>query len=273
MSEMPAPSAPSSLEPAAPRANWRLVFPSLVTLGSVSCAAVAVYWVASMGWDGAAAIARPERLAMAGWAVMLAIVFDTLDGQVARLLKATSTFGLQLDSLADFISFGATPALLVAAGGRGSPLALAAALVMLFAAVLRVARYNTEKAPAGPPPLEFKGLPTPPAGGAIAACMLLMDALRTGAPWLAPFGAATRQAIAGGLQAGVPLLALAIAVLMVSDRRFPDLPKQYLRRTRPRYQVVIFLVALVFFPVPVLTAFFFGYVISGPLRGRFDPAC
>jgi len=73
-------------------------------------------------------------------------VFDGLDGRIARLLKSTSRFGAELDSLSDFISFGVAPAVLLYLWTMGAMQSVGWALVLLFAVccALRLARFNTQ---------------------------------------------------------------------------------------------------------------------------------
>lgn len=80
------------------------ILPSLFTTGNVFCGFYA--FIAVMN----------ESFFLAGAAIVVAIIFDALDGRVARLTKTTSEFGVQYDSLADVISFGMAPALLAYAG-------------------------------------------------------------------------------------------------------------------------------------------------------------
>jgi CDP-diacylglycerol--serine O-phosphatidyltransferase len=102
------------------------------------------------------------------YAIIVAGVFDGLDGRMARLLKSTSRFGAELDSLADFISFGVAPALVLYLWTMAALHSVGWAIVLFFAicCALRLARFNTEVA-AEPQPYTagfFSGVPAP--GGA-----------------------------------------------------------------------------------------------------------
>lgn len=110
------------------------------------------------------------RWEMAVAAIAVAMVMDALDGRIARLMGTTSEFGAQLDSLADSISFGVAPALIVylwalsGSGGTG----WAVALVFAVACVLRLARFNTGLGVAKPFPWAdrfFTGVPAPAGAG------------------------------------------------------------------------------------------------------------
>ena len=119
--------------------------------------------------------ATPEQLYQAALAIFFAIFFDGFDGRVARMTKTQSDFGVQLDSLADVISFGAAPALLVYKWAL-SPLGLAGIFVAFaFAAcgALRLARFNVLAARGEKSSSRFfVGLPIPLAAGAIVALVI-----------------------------------------------------------------------------------------------------
>ena len=85
-----------------------------------------------------------ERYELALGAIVFAALLDGIDGRVARLLKASSRFGAELDSLADFVNFGVAPAFLVFNWGLGSLKSLGWICVMIFAlaSALRLARFN-----------------------------------------------------------------------------------------------------------------------------------
>ncbi len=106
-------------------------------------------------------------------AIMVAFVFDGLDGRVARMTGSTSNFGMELDSLCDMISFGTAPALLaylwaLTPYGRYGWLA---AFLYVATTALRLARFNSQSAE-DPGPHDFTGLPCPAAAGTIATAVL-----------------------------------------------------------------------------------------------------
>lgn len=131
------------------------------------------------------------RLALIGrWeiaiaAMVVAMLMDALDGRIARLMGATSEFGAQLDSLADAISFGVAPAMIVylwaldESGGLGWALAL----VFALSCVLRLARFNTALGAAKPYPWSdrfFTGVPAPAGAGLALLPMVLSFELGPG---------------------------------------------------------------------------------------------
>lgn len=128
-----------------------------------------------------------ERWEMAVGAIVVAAILDGLDGRMARLLNGTSKFGAELDSLADFVSFGAAPALIVylwvlgAWGGVGWVIALGFAVCC----ALRLARFNTALADPDPPRWAghfFTGVPAP--AGAGLALLPMMLHFEVGPGWV-----------------------------------------------------------------------------------------
>jgi len=137
------------------------ILPNLFTTGNLFCGFRAIISVFQ------------EKYFYAAVAILLAAVFDVLDGKVARLSGATSKFGVQYDSLADLISFGIAPALLAynwALRPYGRFGWLAAFLFVVFGA-LRLARFNVQSS-SGEVKC-FKGLPIPASASMIALTILL----------------------------------------------------------------------------------------------------
>ena len=108
-----------------------------------------------------------ERFELALGAIVFAALLDGIDGRVARLLKASSRFGAELDSLADFVNFGVAPAFLIFNWGLGSLKSLGWIVVMIFAlaSALRLARFNVAIDDERPKwqAAYFIGMPTPAA--------------------------------------------------------------------------------------------------------------
>lgn len=148
------------------------------------------------------AFALDGQYTYAALAVLLGMVFDALDGNMARLFKAGSEFGKQMDSLCDLVTFGVAPAFLVYMQLQEPRLSIIAALPLLAFPVcgaLRLARFNVS------PPLEgggFTGIPITAAGGILAVCSLSLN-------W---FG-----------RVGILLFTAFLSLLMVSTIRYPDL--------------------------------------------------
>ena len=122
--------------------------------------------------------ALQERWEHAVIAVVIAAILDALDGRIARLLKGTSKFGAELDSLSDFVSFGVAPAMMLYLWAMGDADRLGWLLALLFAVccALRLARFNTALESSSTPPWAynyFSGVPAPAAAGLVLAPMML----------------------------------------------------------------------------------------------------
>lgn len=149
--------------------------PNLLTLANAACGLLAISKAIDAltlaGDDGA----FYELMKFSCFLVFLAMVFDGLDGMVARLTKTTSDFGAQLDSFADAITFGVAPAILAKAliqhegpllGYSLSPrLSFAACACFALLAILRLARFNLESGAEKKKGKFFRGLPSPAAAG------------------------------------------------------------------------------------------------------------
>jgi CDP-diacylglycerol--serine O-phosphatidyltransferase len=159
------------------------IVPTLLTLGNGFCGFVAIAKAldAVMLTQGTQ---FEEKLTQAAWLIFLAMVFDALDGRVARLTNRTSEFGSQLDSFTDLISFGVAPAVLVKViyeqGLIQAQMTYSVKLTLLLTAlyticsVLRLARYTVEVSPDEPAHNVFVGLPTPAAAGMVAGAVLFL---------------------------------------------------------------------------------------------------
>ncbi len=242
------------------RALIRSVYslPSLATLGNAICGFASIYIVGladAAGVEGNGAtdhltlwFTRPEhKFIAAAWLIFLAMVFDALDGRLARFARHTTDFGGQLDSLADVISFGAAPAFsalkLFKAGtdqmGHPVPVTLSrlvwsiGALYMSCAAI-RLARFNVSNEHGEQHHFSFLGLPSPGAAGAVAALVLMYQELQSSA--LERLAAVTLWVL--------PVVVLATGLLMVSTIRYPHLVNRYLRGKKSVAKLVVILAIL-----------------------------
>src|SRR5215217_6933105 len=123
----------------------------------------------------AVVMAMNGRFEQAAYGVFCAMVLDSLDGRVARMTNTQSTFGEQMDSLSDMVSFGAAPALIAyewALKGLGKP-GWIAAVVYCSCAALRLARFNTNIGVVDR--RFFQGLPSPAAAAVVTGFIWIMD--------------------------------------------------------------------------------------------------
>jgi CDP-diacylglycerol--serine O-phosphatidyltransferase len=189
-----------------------------------------------------------HNLMLCGWLIFLAMVFDALDGHVARLTRTPTEFGAQLDSLADMVTFGVAPAfLLVKMCHRFTFLHVDRTIqpVWLIAATfaacvaLRLARFNVETDEAEEEHMQFNGLPSPAAAGAIAGFAILFYYLRLEETQI-PAAAQVDTAV----QMALPFYGLVLAVLMVSRIPYPHVVNQVLRGQRSFGHVVALVLGL-----------------------------
>ena len=242
------------------------ILPTLVTLGNAFCGFAAISFVMRAG----AHAARFEQdMKFAGWLVMLAMVFDALDGRVARMTKMTSRFGIELDSLCDLVSFGVAPAMIIKTIAHQQQLyprvAWVTSALFMMCAALRLARFNVRTDEDESSHHAFTGLPSPAAGGFVASLAVLYYSLRGDA---AEFGrvASAIEPVMDGLLYSVPFVAVALALLMVSNVPYPHLVNTFLREHGAfEHLTIIILISFLAvltrpFSVPL---FFGGYIVSG----------
>jgi CDP-diacylglycerol--serine O-phosphatidyltransferase len=147
------------------------VLPNAITLASVFCGFNAIRVAASQGAD-------EQEFYRAAVLLIFSMLFDLMDGRVARLTKTQSAFGLQIDSLADVISFGVAPALLVYQWvlNRLPVAGLLTAFMFVACAAIRLARFNVLSSGESGAPLKpskyIIGLPTPPASGILISLVV-----------------------------------------------------------------------------------------------------
>jgi CDP-diacylglycerol---serine O-phosphatidyltransferase len=215
-----------------------------------------------------------HNLMLCGALILLAMLFDAIDGQVARITRGVSDFGAQLDSLCDLVSFGLAPAILLVkmcpqfTNLHGEAIWSVAALFACCAA-LRLARFNVE-ADSEDDHTTFAGLPTPAAAAAIASFALLSYSLRN------EVAVVTHENFVRydwWMQRLLPVFAIAIAVLMVSRIPYPHPLTQFVRGQRTFAQlvaIVFSMMALLIvrnYAVPLICVLF---VLVPPIRFMWE---
>ncbi|WP_428650466.1 CDP-alcohol phosphatidyltransferase family protein [Roseibium sp.] len=234
------------------RVPLRLILPNMVTLLALCSGLTAV----RMAYEG--------RWEFAVGAILLAAVLDGLDGRVARMLKGTSRFGAELDSLADFVNFGVTPALMMYlwilkdAGSLG----WIAALIFAISMSLRLARFNAALDDPDKPAWAsrfFTGVPAP-AGALTVLLPLYLDFLGLFPHWFAD-------------EAFVAAYTIAIAFLLIS--RLPTYSgKSFGTRIRRDFVLPLFLFAVLVvaltasYPFRMLAGVSVLYLLSIPFSWR-----
>lgn len=248
------------------RLNYIAILPSLITILNGICGFSAIIFAAKEPGDS---IGPYSCYAIAGYLVILAMVADMLDGRLARMSKNTSSFGGQLDSLCDIISFGVAPAFLMLKvlehqlilAGMGDEKLLhrfiwLAGAAYISCAAIRLARFNVENEEDESAHMSFVGLPSPAAAGVIVSLIIFhQEAL----PEILDKNGMAYALCESTIMFALPLAGLSVAILMVSRFRYPHVLNQYLKGKKPFTQlitVVLFLVfALWLWPASLMLAF------------------
>jgi CDP-diacylglycerol--serine O-phosphatidyltransferase len=194
--------------PPVPVAMWRYVVPNAITSASLTVGLLVMV------------AAIEGRFVDAGWLIVLCVLLDKLDGTFARLLGASSKFGVQLDSLADLVVFGVAPAVtlfrfadahaeLYAVWSGWEWLLQASLALFVVCSALRLAKFNVMAEEPKDGPSIFFGMPTTLAGGLMGLFLLVgMDYELD------------------GLLRALPLIALLFATMMVSNLVLPKIAKR-----------------------------------------------
>jgi len=233
------------------RASRIYFLPNLMTAGNLFCGFMAVInciqaRLAETSLDGEYLDGSPtDHYRMAVWFILGAAAFDTLDGRLARMGGRESLFGAEFDSLADVISFGIAPALLmfffIISPTQGimwfRNVGWFVGFVYLLCAAMRLARYNVITNPLlyrddQDTSKDFVGLPVPAAAGTVAALVFFLVQL------VESDKSFDRWALT------LPFLMLLIAFLMVSKIRYPSGKKIDLQTTTQMGHFILFLVLI-----------------------------
>jgi CDP-diacylglycerol--serine O-phosphatidyltransferase len=232
--------------PAQPRRFRRGIYllPSIFTVGNMFCGYACVV------------LAGRGDVEMAAPFIGAAFVLDSLDGSIARLTGTQSAFGVQLDSLADVISFGLAPAILAFVWGLADfgRAGWAAGFMFTSCAAMRLARFNIQSS-SQLDKRYFVGMPSPAAGSVIAATVFLWPTAITG----------NIQPVRGLIEAGALAVVLVPAILMVSTVRFRSFKAINFGWRRSPKALLAFVVAMVFLvaePALTLVIMAYGYLVS-----------
>jgi CDP-diacylglycerol--serine O-phosphatidyltransferase len=219
------------------------LLPNLFTASSIFVAVLSMINSASGNFEKAA------------WMIVLSLLFDGLDGKVARLTKGESKFGVEFDSLADIVAFGVAPALLIyfqIGKDYGKLGVLVSALYVVFGAV-RLARFNVTTSKNDPN--IFIGLPIPAAALTLISLSLLD--LEYNLKILEPT---------------ILVLMLIVAILKVSNFRYLAFKKMPINKNisfKVLVALILFASLLYLATTQTLAAFFVVYMLSGPIRAIY----
>lgn len=227
------------------------VLPNLFTVTSIFCGFYAITLCSGE--------AEPVQLYQAALAILFAMFFDGFDGRVARLTKTQSDFGMQLDSLADVMSFGAAPALLVYKWAL-APMGfwgLFISFAFMACGAMRLARFNVlaMRNPHGGGGGFFVGLPIPLAAGVLVSLIISHHVASQG------------EALGDGARVPVAVAVGALSLLMVSTVRY-----RTFKDARPSRKTALVFMAMAltgafiaqqFHPAWVLVTYFAAYLVMG----------
>lgn len=236
--------------------------PNLMTAGNLFCGFVALTKIVEAEASNILAIKQ------ALFFILLACIFDLLDGRVARMGGSESPFGREFDSLADLISFGAAPAFLVHrivlkdVFVEHSEVGWFIASIYLICGALRLARFNClASMSGGGGGKEFLGFPIPAAAGLVASLTLFLL-------WWEDQNFAK-----GTWRYVLPVMMVFLSIMMVSEVKYPSFKSLDLRATRPFTSMVIAVLffggllvlrqKIVYFILPIL---FVSYLVYGFVR-------
>jgi len=214
------------------------ILPSLFTVGNIFC-----------GYYSILSTVQGNYI-YASYTIGIAIILDVIDGRIARLTNSSTDFGLQLDSLADVISFGIAPSVLILFWGLSAVdprLAWIASFTFTICGAMRLARFNIQAEELK----HFVGLPIPAGGGTIAAIVHFVKDPITNPIW-------------GNLMTACVFF---LAFLMISTIRYSSLKHLTLgRKSHFSILVIALMVALIFnYSRPTLLALAILYSGSGPV--------
>jgi len=263
--------------------------PTLVTLGNLLCGLGSI--MMAMHANNPAAAAGMESVDCLYWAGILifgAMLFDVMDGKVARWTKSASKFGMEMDSLCDVVSFGIAPAILVkalidlhsttASYWLSDRYIFPLLGVYACCAAMRLARYNVE-AETGHKDFFF-GMPSPGAAGCVASLVLLINTKahhgtenQFGLPFME-----WREAAFGPVVLALPFIMMGLGVLMVTRVLYPHIGDRFLRGRKSFMHVIVLgliLVLIIMQHEIMLALAFNGYMVLGlvnELRYHFIPS-
>lgn len=193
----------------------------------------------------------------AAWAIVVANIFDGLDGWIARLTNTTTRFGIELDSLSDLVAFGVAPSVLIYKWVLSPFGRLGWALAFLFVAcgALRLARFNIQTGDPGSK--AFKGMPIPAAATILASTVIFYYEFWTGIP---------EKSIL------FPVITALLSFLMVSTLRYHGLKEIDFRERKPFWVLIVFvgiLFILFIHPSTAIFIFAMAYMVWGIIENVY----
>ncbi len=244
--------------------RWLKGVPTTLTICNSLCGFGAILYTLH-AYDTTSNDIVARVLTLSACIVLAAMIFDALDGFAARLFNAASMHGMQMDSLADMVTFGVAPAVIVAVmahrlrglEGNSFYFVWIMCAAYLGCAALRLATYNVHAILEKKSSDTFKGLPSP--GAAAAICSLVIFFNKYGAEYFFIVNI-------------LPIYTGILGLLMVSHIKYEHMGKwlQSIKRNNRRLVgLIIFIGFLIWNPIPTLTIFINGYILLGPVSALF----
>jgi CDP-diacylglycerol--serine O-phosphatidyltransferase len=235
---------------------------SLFTCGNIACGCLSIILLIGGNFEKAA------------WLLILAIVFDMMDGRVARLTKTTSDFGVQLDSMSDLVSFGLAPSIMMyqLVLSTKSKTGIPIAVLFVLCSALRLAKFNVG-AKSNTTSNAFMGLPTPASAGLLISFVLsyelfIEDIINSNCS----LGFKTIPILMKNIPVFfnvMPIVMIVLSLLMVSNIPYFSFKKLKLPKTKIfgiLILVIVFIWSILIFQITVqnvIFIMFFLYAISG----------
>jgi CDP-diacylglycerol--serine O-phosphatidyltransferase len=230
-----------------------------------------LFTIANMAFGFFSILAASERnFVLAGWFIIASIVMDMLDGRIARLVHGESSFGVEIDSLSDWMSFGIAPGYLMYNfvlkdyGYWGAPVAF----LYVLCGALRLARYNVKSHFGGDSPNpNFQGLPIPGAAGILGSIVLAYSMLETESGFRS-ISMVMKQM--PHVYAAIPFIMIGLSLLMVSTVPYAAFKKGGAVRPGSLKGMLLILAVLfliIRYPQDGLFFFFSVYALSGVVIG------
>jgi CDP-diacylglycerol---serine O-phosphatidyltransferase len=200
-----------------------------------------------------------EDYVTAAWLIVVAAIMDVLDGRVARMVKSSSEFGVELDSLADISSFGFAPAVLIYKSyfySWGFVGIFISFLPLVFGGI-RLARFNTQVTDVAEKDPFFKGLPIPSSAISLAAFVVFEQSTFGGYQY--------REVLTG--------LTILVSLLMVSKIRYEAMPAFSVKKHQDKIKIILLVIIIPLFAIYPSKVIFPGmmlFILSGLVRAVID---
>jgi CDP-diacylglycerol--serine O-phosphatidyltransferase len=261
------------------RLNYITVLPSLITMLNGLCGFTAIVLT---GLNSKYVLGGQfTTFAAAGYMVLIAMIADMLDGRVARMSQNTSSFGGQLDSLCDVISFGAAPAFItmkvmehhVLTAGLNPVLETylqrffwLAGAAYISCTAIRLARFNVENEEDESAHMSFIGLPSPAAAGILVSIVIFHEETL---PEMLERGSSLYAVLQNTIVFTLPFVVMGTGILMVSRIRYTHILNRYFKGKKPFAYFLTTLLVLglvIWFRQPALVICFCAFGASGFVR-------